>query len=182
MAKLSTANTSLENPVLAESPSILAHEADINDVNRVINTYSAIASGAGLLPLPILDLVALGGIQMKMVYEIGKLHNYRFNSYDVKAAIAVLMSTIPAGALSRTTRSLLKSIPFVGPLLGGASGYLYSAASTYAIGKVFHMHFASGETLLTFNAEKMKSKFSEFFNEKFNSKRTTVVTEPIVTA
>jgi len=40
-----------------------------------------------------------------------------------------------------------------------------SGAFTYAIGKVFIQHFASGETFLTFDPEKVRDYYTEMFEE-----------------
>ena len=150
-----------------------AHQADPATVSNLITKYTAIASGAGLLPIPLLDLAALGGVQLKMLYDLGKLYNYTFDQYRAKSIIGVLVATIPAGALVRTTASIFKIIPFIGPILGGVSGFIYSAASTYALGQVFNIHFASGLSLLSFDVDKMKAVYKKYYDEYVSNHGTT---------
>lgn len=144
---------------------ITDHEANEHSANNIIYKYTAISSGAGLIPIPFLDLLALGGVQLAMLNALGNLYNYKFEEHRVKSIIGVLTTSLPANALINTTSTLFKAIPFVGPILGGVSGYIYSAATTYALGRVFNAHFASGMSLLTLDVEKMKQQFQAFHSD-----------------
>jgi uncharacterized protein (DUF697 family) len=155
---------------------IIDHEANAHLANNIVYKYTAIASGAGLIPVPFLDLLALGGIQLAMLNALGKLYNYKFEEHRAKSIIGVLTTSLPANALIKTTSTLFKIVPFIGPILGGISGYIYSAASTYALGKVFNAHFASGMSLLSLDVDKMKHEFQAFHSDyiKANSKPVNV--------
>jgi hypothetical protein len=52
-------------------------------------------------------------------------------------------------------------IPVVGTLLGGVAMPVLSGASTYAVGKVFIQHFASGGTFLTFDPAAVREYFMQ---------------------
>jgi len=149
------------------------HLASEHVANGIIYKYTAIASGAGLIPIPFLDLMALSGIQLKMLYDLGKLYNYDFDEHRVKSIIGTLTASLPAHAMIKTSTTLFKLIPVVGPLLGGVSGYLYSSACTYALGKIFSVHFASGLSLLTFDVEKIKAEFQKFHSDYIQSNSAT---------
>jgi len=157
------------------------HEANGYAADAIINKYTALSAGAGLVPLPFLDLLAMGALQMTMIHSLGSLYNYKFDEYRAKSIIGVLTTSLPASALIKTTSSLFKLIPFVGPLLGGVSGFMYSAASTYALGKVFNLHFASGLSLLTFDMDKMKASFQEF-HEEYISNQSSAPAAPATPA
>lgn len=141
-------------------------EVDNAQVMSIIKEYSAYASGAALVPAPGLDLATLIGVQLKMVHSIGKLYDVKLQDNKLKLAISSLITTLPAGGITMAGASLLKVVPFVGSFLGALASPAYYAASTYAVGKVFNAHFASGGTLLDFNAEKMKSYFASAYAEK----------------
>ncbi len=149
------------------------HLASEHVANGIIYKYTAIASGAGLIPVPFLDLLALSGIQLKMLYDLGKLYNYNFDEHRVKSIIGTLTASLPAHAMIKTTSSIFKLIPVVGPFIGGVSGYLYSAACTFALGKIFSAHFASGLSLLTLDVDKIKVEFQKFHSDYLKSNATT---------
>lgn len=154
---------------------ITDHQANEHAANNIIYKYTAISTGAGLIPVPFLDLLALSGVQIYMLNELGKLYNYKFEEHRMKSIIGVLVTSLPASALVNSTSTLFKMVPFIGPILGGITGYIYSAASTYALGKVFNAHFASGMSLLSLDVDKMKQEFQEFHSDyiKSNSPATS---------
>lgn len=123
-------------------------------------------------PLPLLDIVLISGIQVKMVYELAKQYEQPFDESRAKSLIGALIgSLVPYGVASSGVMgglaSLTKAIPVVGPLLTWTFCPALASASTYAVGKVFEQHFATGGTLLTFDAEKMR----EYFQKEFDAAR-----------
>ena len=59
--------------------------------------------------------------------------------------------------------SLIKLAPLIGLASGIVSIGSVAAASTYAVGRVFVQHFASGGTLLTFDPAKVRQYYAEQF-------------------
>jgi uncharacterized protein (DUF697 family) len=123
--------------------------------------YAAV--GAGFVPVPIFDLVALTGIQIEMVARLSRLYEIPFRKDIVKTAISSLIGGALPVAASPLIASLLKMVPVVGYTTSAVTLSATGGASTYAIGKVFVQHFETGGTLLNFNADKVK----EYYNEKF---------------
>lgn len=140
-------------------------DANQETVNGIIKRYTLISTASGLVPLPLWDLAALAGVQLKMIQELGNLYNLKINNNAGKATLGVATTTFFASSVTGLGASILKIIPGVGTLLGNAAFYGYAAASTYAVGKVFNQHFASGGTMLTFSPEKMKEAYRNHFND-----------------
>jgi uncharacterized protein (DUF697 family) len=133
---------------------------------KVIKNYMWWSMGAGLIPVPLADLVAVSGVQLKMLGEISKTYGIEFQANRGKALIASLIGYIVPSSLSfGSVGSLLKAIPGVGTLVGAPSMALFCGASTYALGKVFIQHFESGGTFLTFDPAKVKEHFQQEFAE-----------------
>jgi uncharacterized protein (DUF697 family) len=65
--------------------------------------------------------------------------------------------------------SVLKAVPMVGTIVGGLVMPVLSAGATYAIGKAFIQHFASGGTLLDFNPPDYRD-FVKAQKEKWDSR------------
>jgi len=141
-------------------------EIDQNKVNQTINSYSAISSGTGFIPIPILDIAAVTGVQVLMVRDIAYLYQVDFNPKLAKPAISLLLSNITTIPLAGITGSLLKIVPGVGSILGGLSMFAFYSASTYALGKVFAGHFEQGGTLEDFDAKAFKEQFVQIFKKK----------------
>lgn len=123
--------------------------------------YAAV--GAGFVPIPIFDILALSGIQIEMVSRLSRLYEIPFKKSIVKTAISALVGGVLPVVATPMLASLVKLIPIVGYTTSVLTMSATGAASTYAIGKVFVQHYESGGTLLNFNADKVK----EYYNEKF---------------
>jgi uncharacterized protein (DUF697 family) len=133
---------------------------------KVVKNYMWWSMGAGLIPVPLVDLVAVAGVQLKMLAEISKIYGVQFQENRGKALIASLVGYVVPGSLSfGSVGSLLKAIPGVGTLVGAPSMALFCGASTYALGKVFIQHFESGGTFLSFDPAKVKEHFQREFAE-----------------
>jgi uncharacterized protein (DUF697 family) len=134
--------------------------------HRITKNYMWWSMGAGLIPIPFVDLAAVSGVQIKMISEISKVYGMEFHESRGKAVIASLIGYVVPNALTfGAMGSLLKAVPVVGQLVGGVSMAVFCGASTYAVGKVFVQHFESGGTFLTFDPAKVKEYFMREFEE-----------------
>lgn len=133
---------------------------------KTVRNYVWFSMGAGLIPVPFLDLAAISGLQLKMIHTLSKQYETPFKDDSGKAIISALLGYIVPDSLSRSVMgSLLKAIPVIGPLSGGLSMSLFTGASTYAIGKIFIRHFEAGGTLLNFDPDKMREYFKKEFEK-----------------
>src|SRR5262249_9222647 len=79
-----------------------------------------------------------------------------------KGAVSALLGGIVSTKLAwGAAGSFIKGIPVVGGLLGMFTSPAFSSASTYAVGKVFILHFESGGTLLDFDPDKVREGFKQ---------------------
>lgn len=130
--------------------------------DEIIKNYVAWSAGAALIPLPPIDMVAVTLIELKMLKDLCGHYETPFSEQVGKSLIASLIGGFHAGAFSR---SLLKLIPVFGLSAATASSVLLSGALTYALGKVFVLHFETGGTLLNFDPSKMKAFFARKYRE-----------------
>jgi uncharacterized protein (DUF697 family) len=134
--------------------------------SAVIKNYMWWSVGAGLIPFPFVDLMAVSGVQLKMLAEISKVYGVEFQEGRGKMLVASLIGYVVPSVLSfGSAATLLKAIPVVGHLVGAPSMGIFCGASTYAVGKVFMQHFEAGGTFLTFNAANVKEHFKKEFEE-----------------
>jgi uncharacterized protein (DUF697 family) len=123
-----------------------------NEVAAKLVDRFAIWSGvAGLIPVPIVDAVAVGGLQLQMLRRISQIYEVPFSDNRGKALIAALAGAMIPATSGIGAASVLKAVPMLGTIVGGLVMPVLSAGATYAIGKAFIQHFASGGTLLDFN-------------------------------
>src|SRR5262245_85719 len=139
----------------------VATDAEMTDTQRdqlaseLVDRLSLWSGAAGLIPIPLADVAAVGGVQLYMLRRLSEIYGVPFADNVGKSVIASLAgSLLPASTAVTTTMtvgSLLKAIPGVGWAIGAMTMPAFSAGATYIIGKVFIQHFASGGTLLDFN-------------------------------
>lgn len=162
----SQASTTTDASTGADASTTTDASSKTVDPSGIINTHSGVAAAAALVPVPGLDLITLVGIQAKMVHSIGQAHGQSLNNNKLKVAITSLITAAPASTFSALGASALKLIPGLGTILGSLASPAYFGASTYAVGKIFHMHFASGGNLLNFDAEAVKAHYKGLVDEK----------------
>lgn len=134
--------------------------------NKIVKRYMLWSLGAGAIPIPWIDMAAVLGVQLKMIKDLADHYEVPFKEDAGKSVIASLIGTLTAGSLkTRLFGGLWKAIPVAGTLLGAASMSLFSAATSYAIGKVFIQHFEAGGTFLDMDPEKVKEYFQEQYAE-----------------
>ncbi|EDN66162.1 conserved hypothetical protein, membrane [Beggiatoa sp. PS] len=135
----------------------------VDEANHIVKKYMAGSMVVGLVPIPCVDLVALIGIQLKMLHRLANLYKIEFSKQKGKSLIASLLGGGIPVSLSGSVFSLVKGIPFYGQITGMISMSVFSGASTYAIGKVFTQHFESGGTFLSFEPKKV----TEYYEQQF---------------
>lgn len=140
-------------------------ESLASPTDPIIRNWTYAAAGAGLIPVPIVDLAAVAVIQLKMVADLSKHYDVEFYKNQGKIAIGALTGSVVSRQLAPLVGSALKLIPVVGQFGGIVAMSVAAGASTYAVGRVFDMHFASGGTLLNFDAAKMKSVFTREYEK-----------------
>ncbi len=117
----------------------------------IVKRLSLWSGAAGLIPVPFVDLAAVGGVQIEMLRRISKIYGVPFSENSGKALIAGFAgSMIPASSGVGAT-SLIKGIPGIGTAISALTMPTLSIGATYAIGMAFIQHFASGGTLLDFD-------------------------------
>lgn len=138
----------------------------IAPADAIIKKYTLWAIGFGIIPIPILDIAAVTGVQLTMLAALADHYHQEFSHSWGKAAMGALVGGIGATGLAYGTfGALVKAIPGVGTLFGMVAMPVMAGATTYAVGKVFEMHFASGGTMLTFDVEKMRAYYEQHLRD-----------------
>lgn len=154
-----------EKTLLNEAAAEGEDQVQLEEAQALVKKYMWWSMGAGLIPVPLVDIATVSGVQLKMLNELSKIYGVKFSKNAGKSIISALLGGISADALSKSyVTSVLKSIPIIG-IAGSVSMPIYSGATTWAIGKVFIQHFASGGTFLDFDPKKVKDYFMNLFKQ-----------------
>ena len=149
-----------------------ATTADVPEANaeryakamHVINKHVCWSAGVGLIPIPVLDVAALTGVDLKMISELCKVYNVPFSESRAKSIVAALIGSISATSIRKGVLGVaFWMVPMIGPALYLLLSPCAAGASTFAIGRVFVQHYELGGTLLSFNPDDTKAFFAEQF-------------------
>lgn len=126
-------------------------EARTELASKLVDRFATWSGVAGLLPIPVVDLVAVGGLQLQMLRRLSQIYSVPFSENRGKAVLSSLLGAMVPTASGLGAADALKVIPIIGTLISAFVTPALAAGATYAIGRVFIQHFASGGTLLDFN-------------------------------
>ena len=175
-------NTATQISHLVNTFSEMNQEEKAQRANDIIINHVGFATSAGLIPIPGADLAAVTAVQLNMIRQLAKQYDIKFMDNIGKN----LITAVAGSSVARVAASLVKIIPGVGTVVGEMSMAAMSAASTFALGKMFARHFANGGTLDNFDIRSSKKVYEE---ELKNGKKvvdtegisTTTTTDDLVT-
>jgi uncharacterized protein (DUF697 family) len=148
----------LATPATAAAASASADVVDSVDAaatksraRKLVERFSLYSGVAGLLPVPVVDVAAVGGVQLQMLRRISQLYDVPFSKNRGKAIVASLAGTMIPASTGLGVASMAKSVPVAGTAIGAMTAPALSVGATYVIGMAFVEHFARGGTLLDFD-------------------------------
>lgn len=131
---------------------------------RIISSAVRWSAAAAIVPLPYIDLVALGAVQVKMVRDLARAYGVDVEAETLQGIISALLGTLAPAAISGSLLgSALKVVPVGGAILGSVGLAAFGSAATYAIGKIFVAHFEKGGTVSSFSAEAVEAELKREF-------------------
>ena len=119
--------------------------------SQLVDRLALWSGAAGLIPVPVVDLAAVGGVQLYMLRRLAEIYGVPFSENRGKSVLASLAGAVIPFTTATTIGGLAKFFPVFGTAIGQLTMAGVSAPATWVIGKVFIQHFASGGTLLDFN-------------------------------
>ena len=140
---------------------------------EIIYDHSVYAAIVGFIPIPIVDVASVSGVQYHMIKKLSEKYDHvKFDDQKTKSVLAALTGGISSFELGLFARYLFKGVPFFGPIIGGTAMSGFSFFSTKLIGEIFDDHFSSGGTLSV--EELTIQKMKETFNIGMKNKTTKV--------
>lgn len=166
MATKSTASAS------SETGSEMTGEERREFASKLVDRFAVWSGVAGFIPMPVVDVLAIGGLQFQMLRRLSQIYGVPFSDNSGKAMIASLAGTMIPTSSGIGAASTMKFVPILGTITAGFVLPALSAGATYAIGKAFIQHFETGGTLLDFNAPDYR-EFVRKQKEMWDSRSTS---------
>jgi uncharacterized protein (DUF697 family) len=178
-------NETVATPSDMDVPPAETDEDAINaalDAADVIKNHVIAAMAVGLVPIPGIDMAGTVAIQVRMVNQICEIYGVTLKENAAKATVLSLAGGLLPATLANGFVSGLKFIPGLGSLTGAAGSSLLGGAMTYAIGRVFHQHLETHDSLIDFDPGKARGAMRKEFDAGLSVARSLrgKVTEAIV--
>ena len=125
--------------------------------DRIIHSHTLWSMGAGMIPVPMFDILAVSAIQVDMLKQLAEAYESDFTENIGKTFVTALTG----GTFARIGASFIKAVPGVGTLVGGASMSVLSGASTYAIGQVAKRHYETEGNLVDIDLSSARKSYDE---------------------
>lgn len=118
----------------------------------------------GLIPVPMLDIVALTHAQFKMADQLRELYNIPHTNIGRSVLRSFIIGVLPVATVTGVG-SLFKMAPGIGSFIGSASVSVSSGGLTYTIGKIIQQHLEQGGTFADLNIIEAKKRFKQDFSQ-----------------
>ncbi len=120
--------------------------------------YSTLAATAGTIPVPLVDLAIISGIQSRMVYHLAKLYGQPLD----RRRYFELAGTVGGSVVFRQgVRELIKLVPYAGTVAGAVACGALAGATTFALGKAACYYYSSVHNGHVPQPEELKRYFNE---------------------
>ena len=150
-----------QEPTASELATMTPEERD-EFASKLVDRLSLWSGAAGLIPVPLVDVAAVGGVQIHMLRRLSDIYGVPFSENLGKSVIASLAGSMIPATSGIGVASAFRFVPVLGTTIAALVMPTLSAGATYVIGKVFIQHFRSGGTLLDFNPP----DYREFIKEQ----------------
>ena len=115
--------------------------------------------------MPLLDIVAVTGVNLRMVARLAAHYQQPFSNSRGKAIIWSLLGGLgPYAAGLGLGGTLAKSMPGAGVALGVVTMSATAAAATHAMGRLFIQHFDAGGTLFDMDPMALRDHYRQEFD------------------
>ncbi len=152
--------------LLIQKANIQARKQAMIDASKtIIHVASVVAGSVGLIPIPFSDALAIVPIQAGMIYKMNDAFGVKMEESVAASLITGLLGVTAVAQVGRTlVNGLLKFIPVVGSVAGGATAAVITEGIGFAYLKVLETCFndETGEVKLP-AMDTIKSLFKESY-------------------
>jgi len=150
------------------------------DAQKIVARWSRWSVAVSFIPTPFVDMAAISGVQVRMIYELCKKYEVDF---EHKAALAIA-SGVAGGAAVQTVagvvaKQMVRFAPGVGPVFMFAVEPAISYVTTKAIGAAFISHFEADGRMHDFNPERIRHYMAAQIKKRQSTFKDTTKSEQV---
>ena len=134
--------------------------------DRTVHHWCQWATVAGLVPIPVVDILSVSATQAKMVHTLCQIYDKRFEREALSSIISGLVGGSLTGLVSASLAlTLIKNIPVVGSTLSTLTLPAVAYGATYALGAVLIQHFESDREMTELSVKEVEQYFLDQFEK-----------------
>jgi len=134
-------------------------------INKIIDTHTLLAAGAGLIPINGLDVAVVTGVQIRMAKKLADHYSVPFYVEHARGLITVLASSIASRLIAYGLNSAFNILPEFGKNSERVINGIAAGAVTHATGEILQEHFSLGGTLDNLNIHQFLDYYWEHIQE-----------------
>jgi uncharacterized protein (DUF697 family) len=147
------------NDTNAGSPELSRRE----QASKLIKRYSAASAGFGIIPIPALDMAAIGTSQLLMIRSVAKIYGLDLSKDRVRAIVSTTVGGVAPVLLGGGLSSIFKMIPLVGTIVGAVTLPSIAGLTTLTLGNALADHLDTGGSLDKLGLAQLRATFSSEF-------------------
>lgn len=133
---------------------------------NMVKDYVMASMAASIVPVPLFDIAAVAGVQLRMIQKLSELYGKPFSESVGRNILTSMVGGLAGYGVGVTVAiSLTKLIPGVGWMAGMVSLPVVAGASTYAVGSVFMKHYEQGGDIFDLSTEAMRTFYKQQFEK-----------------
>ena len=130
---------------------------------KLIKRYSAASAGFGIIPIPALDMAAIGTSQLLMIRSVAKIYGVDLSKDRVRAIVSSTVGGVAPVLLGGGLSSIFKVIPVVGTIAGAVTLPSIAGLTTLTLGNAVADHLDAGGSLDELGLAQLRATFSSEF-------------------
>ena len=147
------------NDANAGSPEASRREQAAKSIKR----YAAASAGFGIIPIPALDISAIGTSQLLMIRSVAKIYGVDLSKDRVRAIVSSTVGGVAPVLLGGGLSSIFKMIPVVGTIVGAVTLPSIAGLTTLTLGNALADHLDAGGSLDELGLAQLRATFNSEF-------------------
>jgi uncharacterized protein (DUF697 family) len=130
---------------------------------KLIKRYSAASAGFGIIPIPALDMAAIGTSQLLMIRSVAKIYDVDLSKDRVRTIVSSTVGGAAPVVLGGGLSSVFKMIPVVGTVVGAVTLPSIAGLTTLTLGNALADHLDAGGNLDEMGLAQLRAAFNSEF-------------------
>ena len=147
------------NDTNAGSPEMSRREQAAKSIKR----YAAASAGFGIIPIPALDISAIGTSQLLMIRSVAKIYGVVLSKDRVRVIVSSTVGGVAPVLLGGGLSSIFKMIPVVGTIVGAVTLPSIAGLTTLTLGNALADHLDAGGSLDELGLAQLRATFNSEF-------------------